>query len=334
MGRVWSRREFLTAAGSLALASSLPLPGQAIGGSLRNLFGPSARLTPAITPNDEFYVTSYRSPPSIDAGTWNLAVTGLVEKPIHVTYAQLLALPRVREVVTLECVGNNVAGDAISTAEWEGVPLKLLLEEARVTSKAYDLVLRAADGYSDSMTVERAMAGDVLVAHGMNGAPLPQGHGFPARIIVPGAYGMKHVQWLTQIELVDHDYQGYYQRKGWTDDAVVKTTSRIDLPEHGSTLHGRTYTVQGLAFAGTRGIRQVELSMDEGTTWHQADLDPEISSSAWRFWSYRWSLPAPGRYSLLVRATDGTGRLQTSIEEGPAPDGATGLHEITVTVGA
>jgi DMSO/TMAO reductase YedYZ molybdopterin-dependent catalytic subunit len=263
-----------------------------------------------------------------------LAITGLVEKPIAVTYPELLALPRIRAVVTLECVGNGVAGDAISTAEWEGVSLKLLLEEARVTSTAYDLVFKAADGYSDSIPVERALAGDVLVAYRMNGVPLPQGHGFPARIIVPGLYGMKHVQWLTEIALVDHDYQGYYQRKGWSDEAVVKTTSRVDLPEHGSTLRGPTYTVQGLAFAGTRGIKQVELSMDEGKTWHQVVLDPEISPSAWRFWSYRWTLPAQGRYTLLVRATDGTGRPQAAVDEGPAPDGATGLHEITVTVRA
>jgi len=334
VGRVWSRREFLTLAGGLALASSLPLPGPAIGGPLGNLFNAPARLTPVITPNEAFYVTSYRSPPSIDARTWNLAITGLVENPIALTYAQLLSLSRIREIVTLECVGNGIAGDAISTAEWEGVSLKVLLEEARVSSKAYDLILRAADGYSDSITVERALAGDVLVAHRMNGVPLPQGHGFPARIIAPGLYGMKHVQWLTEIELVDHDYQGYYQRKGWSDEAVVKTTSRIDLPEHGSTLRGQTYTVQGIAFAGTRGIGQVELSTDDGKTWHQADLDPEISPSAWRFWSYRWVLPARGRSTLLVRATDGTGRLQASVEEGPAPDGATGLHEVTVTVGA
>jgi len=188
-----------------------------------------------------------------------------------------------------------------------------------------------ADGYSDSFPVKRAMAGDVLVAYKMNGVSLPEAHGFPARIIVPGIYGMKHVQWLTEIELVDHDYQGYYQKQGWSDDAIVKTMSRIDLPGHGETIQGRDYTVRGLAFAGMRGIQQVEVSTDGGKSWQLATLDPAISPYAWVFWFYPWMIPSPGRYTIVVRATDGTGRLQSSVEQKPAPDGATGQHEITVT---
>lgn len=111
-----------------------------------------------------------------------------------------------------------------------------LLDEAGVNGSAYDVVFKAADGFSDSIRLQRAMAGDVLIAHRMNGVPLPQGHGFPARVVVPGHYGMKSVQWLTEIEVVNYDYKGYYQRKGWTDDAIVKTMSRIDLPGHGTTI--------------------------------------------------------------------------------------------------
>ena len=189
-----------------------------------------------------------------------------------------------------------------------------------------------ADGYSDNFPFKRAMAGDVLVAYKMNGVPLPDAHGFPARIIVPGIYGMKHVQWLTKIELVDHDYQGYYQKQGWSDDAIVKTMSRIDLPGHGETLRQRDYTVKGLAFAGTRRIRQVEVSTDGGKSWQLATLEPAISPYAWVFWFYRWMIPSPGRYTIVVRATDGTGRMQTSVEQKPAPDGAAGMHGIAVTV--
>jgi DMSO/TMAO reductase YedYZ molybdopterin-dependent catalytic subunit len=247
-------------------------------------------------------------------------------------YAQLLARPTVSQIVTLECVGNTVAGEFISTAEWEGISLHTLLEETGVNKKAYDVVLRAADGYSDSIRLDRAMAGDVLIAHKMNGVPLPQGHGFPARMIVPGVYGMKSVQWLTEIEVVEQDYKGYYQQKGWSDEALIKTMSRIDVPGHGATVHGLTQLVQGLAFAGTRGIRLVEISTDGGERWHPAALAPPLSPASWVFWRYEWSAPGPGRYQLIVRATDGTGTRQTSTEQDPAPDGASGLHEITVAV--
>jgi DMSO/TMAO reductase YedYZ molybdopterin-dependent catalytic subunit len=327
-----SRREFFKLASGLAVASALSFSDDAGARLLDKLFGSRARLTPAITPNEEFYITSYRSPPAVRVATWDLAIKGLVERPFSLTYPQLLARPTVSEIVTLECVGNSVAGDAISTARWEGVPLRTLLDEAGVSSGAYDLVFRAADGYSDSVPVERVMAGDVLVAVRMNGVPLPEAHGFPARIIVPGLYGMKQIQWLTEIEAVEQDYKGYYQAKGWSDDATVRTMSRIDVPGHGERVRGFDHAVKGLAFAGTRGIKQVELSTNGGETWSPAMLEPPLSSSAWVFWSYRWKVPSPGRYSLVVRATDGSGRPQSSEEQAPFPDGATGLHEITVTV--
>lgn len=328
-----SRRTFLKAAGSLLLASALPAPSLA--GLLDRIFGHhEPKATKPITPNDEFYVTSYRSPPTIRINDWSLSIAGLVDRPITLTYQQLIAKPSVSQIVTLECVGNTVAGEFISTAEWEGVPLRSLLEEVGAHVNAYDVVFRAVDGFSDSIRFDRAMAGDVMIAHKMNGAVLPQGHGFPARAIVPGHYGMKHVQWLTGIEVVDQDYKGYYAQKGWTDEAVIKTMSRIDLPGHGTTIRGLHHRVQGLAFAGTKGIRLVEISLDDGEHWTTATLEPPSSPSAWIFWSYDWAVPAPGRYTMLVRATDGMGKVQTSIEQDSAPDGATGLHEITVTVAA
>ncbi len=327
-----SRRDFLALAGGVVAASALPLPAASLAGVLDKLFRTPAKPRPAITPNDDFYVTSYRSPPDIRVDQWSLTVTGLVEQPLTLTYPQLLARPAVSEIVTLECVGNGLAADAISTAQWEGVPLKVLLEEAGASAQAADVVFRAADSYSDSIPFSRAMSGEVLVAHRMNGVPLPRGHGFPARIIVPGIYGMKHVQWLTGIEVVAQDYEGYYQQKGWSDEAIVKTSSHIDLPGHGGVIKGPDAWVQGYAFAGTRGIARVELSTDGGASWREAALEPEISPFAWQFWQYRWELPPPGRNSLVVRATDGKGRIQSSEEQAPFPDGAAGLHEIIVSV--
>jgi DMSO/TMAO reductase YedYZ molybdopterin-dependent catalytic subunit len=327
-----SRRGFLATAGA-ATTWLLLHPLSATAGLLDKIFSRKlAEATPPITPNQDFYVTSYRSPPTIRVAEWVLRIHGLVERPLTLDYGQVLAKPTFKQVVTLECVGNSVAGEYISTAEWEGISLRVLLEEVGASADAIDVVFRGADGYSDSITFDRALAGDVMLVHTMNGVPLPQGHGFPVRMIVPGVYGMKSVQWLTDIEVVDRDYKGYYQQKGWSDEALVKTMSRIDVPGHGDTVRGPTQLVQGLAFAGTRGIRQVELSTDGGEHWNAVTLAAPLSSASWVLWSYEWLVPRAGRHQLIVRATDDTGKRQTSIEQDPAPDGASGLHEITVTV--
>jgi DMSO/TMAO reductase YedYZ molybdopterin-dependent catalytic subunit len=329
---ILSRRHVVQALGATILMV-VCRPFIASAGFLDRLFGQAARTpTKPITPNDEFYVTSYRSPPTIRLHNWSLSLKGLVERPVTLTYEQLVQKSAVSRVVTLECVGNTIGGEFISTAEWTGVPLRSLLEESGISAEAYDVVFRAADGFTDSIKVDRAMLGDVIIAHKMNGVPLPEGHGFPARAIVPGHYGMKSVQWLTEIEVVAHDHKGYYQQKGWTEDAIVKTMSRIDMPGHGNTVSGLQQKVEGIAFAGLRGVRLVEISTDGGSGWSPANLAAPFSPFAWVFWSYDWTVPAPGRYTLLVRATDGTSSLQTSAEQDPSPDGASGLHEITVTV--
>jgi DMSO/TMAO reductase YedYZ molybdopterin-dependent catalytic subunit len=327
-----SRRHVLKGMGA-AMLLSLCRPFHAGAGLLDGLFGQQPRKpTAPITPNEDFYVTSYRSPPTIRIHSWSLSLKGLVERPMTMTYEQLVHTSAVSRIVTLECVGNTVGGEFISTAEWTGMSLRSLLEESGISREAYDVVFRAADGFSDSIRVERAMLGDVIIAHKMNGVPLPEGHGFPARAIVPGHYGMKSVQWLTEIEVVAEDYKGYYQQKGWTEDAIVKTMSRIDVPGHGSTLKGLQQKVEGIAFAGVREVRLVEISTDGGNRWSPATLSAPLSPEVWRLWSYNWAVPAPGRYTLMVRATDGTGSLQTSTEREPSPDGASGLHEITLTV--
>ena len=222
--------------GGLVAATTLPSSKRSFAGMWGQVFGNSPREVSPITSNEDFYITSYRTPPFILAENWTLSIKGLVKNPITITYPQLLARPRMSEIVTLECIGNGVAGEAIGTAEWEGVSLKTVLDEVGVDSKSYDIVLRAADGYSDSLPLERAMVGHVLIAHRMNGETLPSGHGYPARIIAPGIYGMKQVQWLTEIELVSKDYQGYHQRKGWSDMATVKTMSWMSDPQDGDTL--------------------------------------------------------------------------------------------------
>src|SRR5437870_4276372 len=216
--------------------------------------------------------------------------------------------------------------------QMEGVKLNAILDEAGVNPKAVDVVLRGADGYADSFPAQRAMREEVLLVTKMNGVPLPDDHGFPARVIVPGIYGMKNVKWLTELELVDHDFKGYYERRGWSDEPEGQTMSRIDLPGHSETLRSRDYTIKGIAFSGIRGVRKVEVSTDGGTTWHPATLEPALSPSSWVLWNYQWKIPGPGRYKIVVRATDGQGTVQSSIRRDDFPDGKSGLHDITVNV--
>ncbi len=328
-----SRRQLLQFAAGLGFASVIPQPRHSMASMWSQLFGKPKRQLSAITPNDEFYMTSYRTPPFIPAEQWALSVRGQVKSLFTLTYPQLLAQPSVSEIVTLECVGNGVAGEAISTAEWEGVKLKSLLEQAGVTTQAYDVVFHAADGYSDSLPIERAMMDEILVAYRMNGVPLPLGHGFPARIIAPGHYGMKHVQWLTGIELLPTDYKGYYQQKNWSDDAIVKTMSWITDPQTGDVLQaGQRFGIQGFAFAGSRGIRLVELSTNGGETWEPSQLAPALSPYSWVQWTYQWEPSRSGDHRILARATDGTGALQTALEHEPFPDGASGIQEVIVSV--
>ncbi len=329
----FSRRRFLQLTGALSLGLLPSRPGRSSANMWNQIFSNPPRDISPLTPNDSFYITSYRTPPFVPAEQWQLSIHGKVDRPFTLSYPELVALPSKSEIVTLECVGNGIAGEAIGTAQWEGVSLKVLLDQAGVDPLAYDVIFRSADGYSDSIRIDQAMRDEVLVAYKMNGVPLPLGHGFPARMIVPGYYGMKHVQWLTHIELTEKDFQGYYQRKGWVEEATVKTMTWISDPQTGDSLTlDKPVSIKGLAFAGSRGIRLVELSTDGGTTWQPTQLAPALSPYSWVFWKFTWVPPKPVDYRILARATDSTGTLQSALEQGPFPDGASGLQELIVSV--
>ncbi|MGD9853005.1 MAG: molybdopterin-dependent oxidoreductase [Nitrospirales bacterium] len=328
-----SRRRFLQLACALGLTPLASLTRPAKAGMWSQLFGSPKRTISPITPNEEFYITSYRSPPFIPTEQWTLSFRGTVKSAFTLTYPELLAQPSTTEIVTLECVGNNVAGEAIGTAEWQGVRLKSLLDRAGVHAQTRDVVFHAADGYSDSVTIERAMMDDMMIAYRMNGVPLPPGHGFPARMIVPGHYGMKHVQWLTGIELVSADYKGYYQRKDWSDEAIIKTKSWILDPQTGDRLTiQKPFIMRGFAFAGSRGIRQVDISTDGGKAWTPAQLVSPLSPYSWVMWHHQWIPQRPGDYRILARATDGRGQQQSAEEQSAFPDGASGMQEVIVSI--
>ena len=264
---------------------------------------------------------------------WILEIDGEVEVPYWVDYQQLVTMPSVEEYVTLECISNLVGGDLISNAKWRGVPLRAFLERARLKPGVVDIAFYAQDGYSESIPLEMAMRDEVMVAYEMNGEPLPSKHGFPARLIVPGYFGLKHVKWLTKIEPVVHDFRGYWQQRGWTDVPWVKTFSRIDVPSHESVIEGGTVSLGGVAFAGDRGISNVEVSVDGGATWTAADsISEPLSPYTWVIW--RAELPAPGaEFGVRVRATDGEGAVQTAEVAKSLPSGATGHHAIRLMAG-
>ncbi len=287
-------------------------------------------LTPEVTSNESFYVVDEEIiDPDIDPETWRLTVGGLVARPFRLTYEELKRLPAVERFQTLECVSNTIGGDLISTATWVGVPMPLVLQRAGVRSNSVEVVLRAAGGYTESLPVEQAMDESTLLAIGMNDRVLPRAHGFPVRVLSVGTYGMKNPKWLVGMEVVDRPYSGYWEQRGWSKPAAVKTMSRIDVPRSGSQVGG-TATLAGVAFAGGRGISRVEVSTDGGKTWSPADLETALSPLTWRRWLLRWSPPRGGQSGILVRAYDGQGLLQTPKHAAPHPDGASGYDAITV----
>jgi DMSO/TMAO reductase YedYZ molybdopterin-dependent catalytic subunit len=292
-------------------------------------------LTPEITPNHRHYVVDESIiDPDVDPGSWRLRIDGLVGTPITLTYDQLLSLPATEQYVTMQCISNDVGGNLVGTAKWTGVPLAALLRRAGgVPARAVRVVFHAVGGYTDSLPVAKAMDGSTVVAYGMNGQTLPRAHGYPARIIAPGIYGMKSVKWLQRIEVVDYDYKGYWQRDaGWDNLAVIKTASRIDVPQELSSVRGEAM-VAGVAWAGDRGIEGVEVSVDGGASWMRAILRRPISRTTWRQWRLPWRPASSGKTVVQVRAIDGQGRVQTSQQAPPHPSGASGYDQVQVVTG-
>lgn len=293
-------------------------------------------LSPEVTPAQNFYVVSKNfSDPTVDAQGWGLSIGGLVDRPQTLTLTDLRALPRTDEYVTLECISNNVGGDLMSTGRFTGVSLKELLATASPQTSGTWAAFRARDGYAESLPLSLIRgAPEILVAYELNGAPLPASHGFPARILIPGHYGMKGPKWLEAIQLVDHESGGYWEQQGWDHNAVVKTTARFDVPGDGEIIKLGGVALAGVAFAGTRGITKVEYSTDGGGSWTAAEFKPPLSKLTWVLWHADWSPVDEGAYRLQVRATDGDGAVQVSKSAPSFPSGASGYHTIRVSVSA
>lgn len=351
------RRQVLRSAGGL---TALGLTGVAVGTVGQGLVrggGPASALPPPqpvstvrvpegavsstpghtayLTPNDAFYrIDTALRVPRVSAETWSLRVTGLVEREVEISFADLLAEEHVEALVTLTCVSNQVGGDLVGNARWQGWPVRELLARAGVRPEADMVLSRSVDGWTagtplTALTDDR----DALLAVAMNGEPLPARHGYPVRLVVPGLYGYASAtKWVTELKVTRFDAdEGYWTPRGWSALGPIKTASRIDVPRTGARVPAGEVVVAGVAWAQQRGVDRVEVQVDDGP-WQDAELLAEPSVDAWRLWRWTWPDATPGRHALRVRATDGTGELQTDEVVGPAPDGASGWHEVTVRV--
>ncbi len=290
--------------------------------------------TPFTTPNNAFYrIDTALSVPRIDIASWSVEINGRVENPLRLTYDDLLARPQVERVVTIACVSNEVGGDLIGNAVWQGVLLADLLDEVGVHNDATQVFGKSIDGWTCGFPVEIARDGrDAMIALGMNGERLPLKHGFPARMIVPGLYGyVSATKWLSRIELTTWDEAvGYWVPRGWAREAPIKTQSRIDVPRRGENISAGKTVIAGIAWAQHRGVAKVEVRIDEGL-WHETRLATDVTVDAWRQWIYEWN-STPGKHIIQVRATDNDGDTQIEEISRPDPDGATGWHTRNVTV--
>jgi len=292
-------------------------------------------VVPFVTPNSDFYrIDIALSLPQVSTEGWELKIKGMVDRPLNLTFEDLLARRLVETDITLVCVSNAVGGGLIGNARWLGVPLKELLNEAGVNpATATQVVGRSVDDYECGFPTSAAFDGrDAIVALGMNGEPLPIEHGFPARLVVAGLYGyVSATKWLKEIELTTLDgFDSYWVPRGWAKEAPIKTESRIDTPRRAAKLRTGANAIAGVSWAQTRGISKVEVRIDRGE-WQEARLGEELNRSTWRQWVYEWDAPV-GAHTLSVRATDGAGEVQTAQRADPIPDGASGWHSVAVTV--
>jgi DMSO/TMAO reductase YedYZ molybdopterin-dependent catalytic subunit len=350
----WSRRALLIQGGAIAVGSAvgsvvgrLLLEGQrkaiAVGGLPQS--GNVATLpngadlgiqgeTPIVMPNDRFYrIDTALITPNVEVASWSMKVSGMVDHPVTLTYDQLIQLPIIEQYVTIACVSNTVGGDLVGNALWRGVPLRTVLDMAGVQNGATQLVGRSVDGFTVGMPTEWVMDQSrvPMIAVGMNGEPLPRAHGYPARLIVPGLYGyVSATKWLAELELTTLEaFDAYWVPLGWAKEAPILTQSRIDLPQNGASLASGPVTIAGVAWAPDRGVTKVEVAING--EWHEARISTPISKATWVQWLYDWTA-ASGTSTLEVRATDGTGVVQTADHSEPAPDGARGHHTIQVRV--
>ncbi len=333
-----SRRSFLRLGlgGFLAVGSATiigrRLIGTAGGGVQRSRRGEE---TQAITSNADFYrVSKNLVDPIVKEANWSLAVGGLTERDLVLNYEDILTMDSQDFSATLQCISNEVGGELIGNAIWTGFPLNTLIDRAGPLPSAKFVAFRAYDNYTESLPLDFALRDEIMLAHSMNGEPLPPGHGFPLRMVTPGKYGIKNPKWLTDIALVEEEFFGFWEQRGWSQLARMNTTCRIDSPTRSQIVGSRgPVLIHGIAFSGSRGIDRVEVSTHGGSNWNDAILTKPLSPYSWVLWHYDWDEERTEKQiEIVARATDGTGEVQTSERRPPEPSGVTGYPKVTVRV--
>jgi DMSO/TMAO reductase YedYZ molybdopterin-dependent catalytic subunit len=313
---------------------TLPAPADAANTFPKGVEGRVRGITPLRTSNAAFYrVDTNLTVPRVNADRWRLEIGGMVDRPMTITYRQLMAMPMIERDITLTCVSNEVGGGYVGAARWQGIRLADLLDRVGVQSGADQLLSTAVDGFRIGTPMEVVRDGrDAMVAVGMNGQPLPAIHGFPARIVTPGLYGfVSATKWLAKLTATTYAREvAYWTERDWATDAPIKMSSRVDTPRPLSTIKAGMTAIGGVAWAQRIGIAEVEVSIDNGP-WQTTRLGPDVGVDYWRQWYLPWKA-IPGRHALKVRATDRKGALQLSRRAKPFPSGSSGIQEVVVFV--
>jgi DMSO/TMAO reductase YedYZ molybdopterin-dependent catalytic subunit len=316
-----TRRKFVRLAGSAIVAANLPMVLKVA--QLAADEAPARLPFGGPTPNARFYITSYGATPRVDLARWRLRIGGLVANPFELTWPAIKQLRATEQMLTLECISNPPDGSLIGNARWVGPTLRPLLERAQIKSAAVYAALRAADGYFTGVPVDELMRDENFLPYLMNGAPLPAEHGFPLRLFIPGKYGMKQPKWITEIRFVDRPFRGYWEQRGWSNAAWRKVNSGFLSPRPIAGLSpdlavarklSAPVDIWGWALAGPSGIRKVEVSTDNGRSWHQARLVENRERYQWTVWKFHFAPRAAGVYHLRARATAGDGTVQPVVD--------------------
>ena len=326
---------FTPRAGLSTASPSVPAPAPTLTALPPGVQAPIVGLPPFITPVDDFYrIDTAVVVPQVAADRWTLEISGMVDSPVTITYADLLAMPMVDRDITIMCVSNPVGGEYIGTARWTGTPLMPILERAGIRAGADQLFSTSVDGWTCSTPLRGLAEREPLLVVAMNGEPLTPDHGFPVRMVIPGLYGfISATKWVTSIEAATYAAMpAYWTVRGWATDAPVLTGSIIKVPASGGIRAGQT-NLGGIAWAmDGDGVKRVEVQVDDGP-WQEARLAAEANPVTWRQWWLPWQA-SPGVHVLRVRATNGRGEVQTGDERDVIPAGATGWHTVAVEVAA
>lgn len=325
------RRTFIKLSAISAAGIVLPLQLEAQANA-----DPLLKPRTLITPNEEFYILQINDPVEIDPNNWRLVITGLVEKRIHpLRLADITAMESVETMRTLKCIGDPIGTEQMGNAMWKGVRLRDLLQKTGIKANAKVVVFRCADGYHTAIPLADAMHEDTILAYEMNGKPLPIDHGFPIRLLNPGHYGTKNPKWIVSIQLAT-EHESYWEKRGWDPVANVKLATVIGTPSKDQEiLAGDAFVMSGAAFdAGHHGgIKKVEVSIDFGQTWEEAEIWAKNTPLAWVLWKWNWQVPKKkGPVEIYARATTNSGITQDEIGIKVEPVDVLGYHTVDAKI--